>query len=143
MHFRVEISATASGEISHLAFVKVVSHAHFESSRNHGDVFPLRMPVWRDAISIGHLQPYRVVPASSTWIALKDRELRPCGHKGWCRTVGNGIRCERVFRGRTGLGSTRENQYRCEHQGYRCSVEVSIPFHRVSPLLNFDSNHQG
>jgi hypothetical protein len=55
MHVGIEISETAGRECSHLAFVKAISHSDLEGSGDDGDVFPLGMPMGRDAISVGHL----------------------------------------------------------------------------------------
>ena len=97
MHIRVEIRETTGWEISHLAFVKAISHPDFKSPTDNSDVFPLGMPMRRDAISVRHLQTYGVISAAGAWIALKYRELCPCGDKCRCRTVWNRIGSECVF----------------------------------------------
>src|ERR1700691_543207 len=85
MHIGIEISETPGRKISHFGFVKPISHADFEGALDDSDVFPVGVPMWRDPISVRHLQPYRVISRSTAWIALKDCELRPRGHKrrGW------------------------------------------------------------
>src|ERR1700683_3090700 len=109
MHIGSEISETPRRKTSHLGFIKPVSHADFEGPADDSDVFPIGVPMWRDPISIRHLQPYRIVSRGSTWIALKDCKLRTRGHKRRSWTIWNCIGCECVFRG-AGLSSARVNQ---------------------------------
>src|SRR5271165_796537 len=134
MHVGIQISETASWENSHLAFVKAISHANLEGPRDDRDVFPLRMPMRRDAISVRHLQTHGVVAAGGTWIALKYCELRPWGHK--CRrwTPCNSIGRKRVFLRGAGLSSTGEDQARPAQKSDQGEVRVSL--HRLPPSLN-------
>ncbi len=97
MHIGIEISETTGWEGSHLALVKAISHSHFKDPCDDSDVFPLRMPMRRDAISVGHLQTHGVIAGGNSWITLKYCELGPCRHKRWRRTVWNGIGRECVF----------------------------------------------
>jgi hypothetical protein len=77
MHIRIEISETAGWEISHLAFVKAISHSDFEGASDDRNVFPIRMPVRGDAISFRHLQADSVVARRSARIALKYPQVAP------------------------------------------------------------------
>ena len=71
MHIGIKISETAGRESSHLAFVKAITHANFEGPSDNSDVFPLRMPMWRDAISVRHLQAHRIITTGTTGVALE------------------------------------------------------------------------
>ena len=53
--------------------------------------------MWRDAISVWHLQTYCVIPGRSSWVTFKNCELCARGHKCRRRTVWNCIGCECVF----------------------------------------------
>src|ERR1700690_532132 len=97
MHVRIEIGEATSREGCHRALVKVISHPNLECPRDDGDVFPLGMPMGRDAVSIGHLQAHSVISARGAWVPLKYRELRAWGHERRCRTVRNRIGRERMF----------------------------------------------
>src|SRR5580704_1100549 len=55
MHIGIEESETAGWESPHLALVKAISHPDLEGSRDDGHVFPLRMPMGCDAVSVRHL----------------------------------------------------------------------------------------
>src|SRR3974390_3881773 len=91
MHIRIKVRKTTRRKVSHLALVKSIPHPDLEGPADDRDVLSLRMPVWGDAISVRHPQSHGVVSAAGTWIALKNCELRACGDKRRCRTVGNGI----------------------------------------------------
>jgi hypothetical protein len=54
MHVGIEIGETAGRESPHLAFVKAISHSNLEGPAEDSDVFPLGMPMRRDAVSVGH-----------------------------------------------------------------------------------------
>jgi len=54
VHVRGKIGEAAGRERSHLLRVKGVAHANFECARDDGYVFPKRMPMWRDAVSVCH-----------------------------------------------------------------------------------------
>jgi len=135
MHIRFDISKTAGWEISHLAFVKAISHTNFEGAGDDRNVFPIRMPVGGDAISIWHLQTHSVVARHSSWIALKYRKLRPHWHRSWCETVGDSIGRECVFRRRTCLGPAREDHCPCAQQSGQ-SHNLNVSFHTTPPWLN-------
>ena len=76
MHVGIEISETAGWESSHLAFVKAISHSDLEGPGDDSDVFPLRMPMGRDAISVRHPQAHSVIATRGAGVALEHCQLR-------------------------------------------------------------------
>ena len=116
MHVGVEISETAGRESCYLALLKAISHPDLESPIDDGHVFPLRMPMGCDAVSVRHLQAHGVIPARGTGVALEHCELRSCGHECRCRTVWNGLGRECMFFRRSGLSANREDQAHAAEQ---------------------------
>src|ERR1019366_4776097 len=55
VHVGVEISEAARWEGHHLALIELITHSHFEGTRNHGNVLVLRVPMGSDFVAIGHL----------------------------------------------------------------------------------------
>jgi hypothetical protein len=49
---------------SHLTFVEGVSHADFEITREHRRIFAVGMPMWRNPVTVWHLQPDREISLS-------------------------------------------------------------------------------
>ena len=63
MHVRIEKRKASSWESAHFALIEGIAHANLESPGDNRDVFPLRMPMRRDAVSVWHLQAHGVIPA--------------------------------------------------------------------------------
>jgi len=91
MHIGIEKSKTTGRENSHLAFVKAISHSDLEGPCDDRHVFPLRMPMGRDAIPVRHPQAYGVITTRGAGVALKHRELRTWGQKCRCWPEWNSI----------------------------------------------------
>src|SRR5579859_4826654 len=116
VHVGIQKREAPGRERLHLIRFKSVSHPHLELSGDDRHVFPQRVPMRRDAETVGHLQPNCVVAAGPGRIALEYGELGARLNNGWRWTPGNGIRGDRVCFMRIGdkvvaekFSSTSEN----------------------------------
>src|ERR1700720_2090427 len=135
MHFGIEIGETAGRESAHLAFVKVISHSDFEGSGDDRDVFPLRMPMGRDAISVRHLQTNGIIATRCTGIALKHSQLRARPHERRRWTERNRIGREGMFFRSGGLSTSREVKTRSAQESQQRNRKEPASFHRSASIV--------
>src|SRR5271165_824249 len=109
MHVRIEKRKTARRKSSHLALIKLIAHADFEDTGQHGDVFAFGMPMRRDAIPVRHPQPHRVISAGGARVALEYRDLRAGSHERRSGPVRDGVRREYMFFRRSSLSVTAKD----------------------------------
>ena len=135
MHVRIEKRKASCWESSHLALIKGISHTNLESTGDNRDVFPLRMPMRRDALSVGHLQTHGVIPARCAGVALQHGKLRAGGYKcGW-RTVRNAIWHECMSLRRSGLCANRNSQARTAQESENRNLNMYLPSHVSTSLV--------
>jgi hypothetical protein len=128
VHVRVEKGKAPGNERFHLVGVKIISHPDFERPGDDRDVFPLRVPMGRDAEAIRHLQANCEVAAGGGGVAFEHGELRTRAHDRRRRPPGNGIRGERIFFVRMIVRGTGEKQPRPSEQSshYKCKEQVTL-----------------
>jgi len=76
VHVGVKKSKAPGSERFHFVGVEFIAHPDFEGPGNDRDVFPLRVPMGRDAKPIRHLQANREVTGRGGWVAFEHSELR-------------------------------------------------------------------
>jgi len=70
VHVGVEEGEAPGNESFHFAGVELIAHADFERPGNDRHVFPVRMPMGRDAEPIGHFQANREVTGGGGRVAF-------------------------------------------------------------------------
>src|SRR6266853_6785923 len=76
VHVRVEKGKAPGNERLHFVRLELIAHPEFERSGDDRDVFPLRVPMGRNAEPIRHLQATCEVAAGRGWVTLEHGELR-------------------------------------------------------------------
>jgi hypothetical protein len=81
-HVGVEKGKAPGYERAHLVAVKFIPHPDFEPPGDDSDVFPLRVPMGRDALAIGHLQANLNSPLEAVGSPSSAANCAPAGTTG-------------------------------------------------------------
>src|SRR5712672_2655916 len=129
VHVGIEKGKAPGSERLHFVGFELIAHSKLERSGDDGDVFPVWMPMGRNAEPIRHLQANCKVTAGRGWVTLEYGELRARANDRRRRTPRDGLRGKRVFFVRMIVRGAGEKQTRPSEQSSHCNCKEHVTFH--------------